>query len=430
MELIDSKEYKECKEKLEKRAIKEVAEQVVKEEVEADKQQEIVKHQKKRLQSSLELAKEEDEVTKQICKTDLKKVVQKRSALFFFFSVVASIISVFMSCAGISNAQTFGELVDAATGRYWIGVLLMALLQTSVILYSFYSYALGLYHNDQNILINIYRFVVMAVSIYCNYLFIKGLVPEYGTHGIGKCIGLFLASGPDIISNLFSNTSTKMKYREYKHKGIMANGNEHVGIMEKLRILFFGNLLIWIDNAYQEKMATMQSYYGKNYGNAKNNYGNTVKKNSKNYGNTKNNYGNAVKKNGNSIEKNGKNYSNGIEKNGNAEKNYDNAKKITTHTERCYLDSPKKMATDTEDILENDEEFMRKKPECLDYVMDKLMEMNVKPGNRIRRGMVGLSVPEWKSLRRYMQLNGAFRCKLKSTFLEKDLREVKKELAG
>ena len=122
----------------------------------------------------------------------------------------------------------------------------------------------------------------MAVSIYCNYLFIKGLVPEYGTHGIGKCIGLFLASGPDIISNLFSNTSTKMKYREYKHKGIMANGNEHVGIMEKLRILFFGNLLIWIDNAYKEKMATMQSYYGN--GVEKN--GNAVKKNGKNYGNT------------------------------------------------------------------------------------------------------------------------------------------------
>ena len=412
MELIDSKEYKECKERLEKRAIKEVAEQVVKEEVEAAKQQEIVNHRKKRLQSSLELAKEQDEVNKQICETDLKEVVRKRSALFFFFSVVASVISVFMSCAGISNAQTLGELVNAATGRYWIGVMLLALLQTSVILYSFYSYALGLYHNDQNILINIYRFVVMAVSIYCNYLFIKGLVPEYGNSQIGKCIGLFLASGPDIISNLFSNTSTKMKYREYKHKGIMANGNEHVGIMEKLRILFFGNLLIWIDNAYKEKMATMQSYYGN--GVEKN--GNAVKKNGKNYGNT-------VKKNGNSTEKNGKNY-------GNAEKNYGNAKKITTHTERCYLDSPQKMATDTEDILENDEEFMRKKPECLDYVMDKLMEMNVKPGNRIRRGMVGLSVPEWKCLRRYMQLNGAFRCKLKSTFLEKDLREVKKELAG
>ena len=66
-----------------------------------------------------------------------------------------------------------------------------------------------------------------------------------------------------------------MKYREYKRKGIMANGNENVGIMEKVRILIFGNLLIWIDNAYQEKMATMQSYYGKNSGNS-------VKENGKN----------------------------------------------------------------------------------------------------------------------------------------------------
>lgn len=398
MELVNSKEYKECKERLERRAIKSVAEIVVKEEIEAAKQQEIVSHRKKRLRLSAELAKENDEVNKQICATDLREVIQKRSTLFFFFSVLASVVSVFMSCAGISNSQTMAELINAATGRYWIGVLVMALLQSSVILYSFYSYALGLYHNDQNILINLYRFVVMAISIYGNYLFIESLVPEYTVPGIGRCIGLFLASGPDIISNLFSNTATKMKYREYKRKGIMANGNENVGIMEKVRILIFGNLLIWIDNAYQEKMATMQSYYGKNSGNS-------VKENGKNSGN-------AIKKNGNAVRKNG------------------NTEKITTHTERCYLNSGQKMETDEDDIMENDEEFMRKKPECFDYAMDKLMEMNVKPGNRIRRGMVGLSVPEWKSLRRYMQLNGAFRCRQKSTFLEKDLTEVKKELAG
>lgn len=391
MELVNSKEYKECKERLEKRAMKSVAETVVKEEIEAAKQQEIVNHRKKRLRLSAELAKENDEVNKQICETDLKEVIQRRSALFFLFSVVASVVSVFMSCAGISNSQTMAELVNAATGRYWIGVLVMALLQTSVIMYSFYSYALGLYHNDQNVLLNVYRFVVMAISIYGNYLFIKSLVPEYTVPGIGKCIGLFLASGPDIVSNLFSNTATKMKYREYKRKGIMANGNENVGIMEKLKVLIFGNCLIWIDNAYHEKMATIQSNYGKN--------------------------------SGNSIEKNGKNSGSAMKKNG-------NAKKITTHTERSYYDTPKKMATDNVEIMENDEEFMRKKPECFDYVMDKLMEMNVKPGNRIRRGMVGLSVPEWKSLRRYMQLNGAFRCRLKSTYLEKDLTEVKKELAG
>lgn len=387
MELVNSKEYKEYKEKLEKRAMKSVAEKVVKEEIKAATQQEIVQHQKKRLQVSAELAKEKDEVNKKMCETDLKDVIQNRSSLFFLFSVLASTISVFMSCAGISNAQSPEALVDAATGKYWIAVLLMALLQTSVILYAFYSYALGLYHNDKNILINSYRFIVMAVSIYCNYLFIKSLIPEYGNSKIGKCIAIFLASGPDIISNLFSSTAIKMKYKLYRHKGIMANDNEDVGIMEKLKVLIFGNWLIRIEDAYREKMATMQANYGNNYGNSSN-------------------------KNGNSSRKNG------------------NGKKITTHTERSYHDSSEKMANVKGEIMENEDEFARKKPECFDYAMDKLMEMNVKPGNRIRRGMVGLTVPEWKSLRRYMQLNGAFRCKLKSTFLEKDLKEVKKELAG
>lgn len=374
MQLTESNEYKECKEKYEHKAMRSIAEKVVKEEIQATTESEIVKHQMKRLEISAELAKKKDDINKKICEVDLRDVLQARSTLFFFFSVCASIVSIFMSCAGISNCYSPTELLHAVFGKYWISVLLMALLQTSVILYAFYSYALKLYHSDKNKLINAYRFVVMTVSIYCNYLFIKMLVPEYSKTCIGKSIAIFLASGPDIISNLFSSTAIKMKYKLYHNKSIMAN-QEGVSLFEKVRFIIFGKIIMAIDKWYKETMVIMSVENGKSR-NRKNEKMATVKK-------------------------------------------------IATHNERSYQKQDKEM----ENLDEEDEEFRHRKPDCFEFAMNKMVAIGVKPGNRIKRSMVGLSVPEWKSLRRYMQLNGAFKCVLKSTFLEKDLKEVEKELA-
>ena len=38
--------------------------------------------------------------------------------------------------------------------------------------------------------------------------------------------------------------------------------------------------------------------------------------------------------------------------------------------------------------------------------------------------MIGLDRPDWKAVRRYMQLNGIVKCVKKTTFLEKDLKEL------
>lgn len=223
--ITESEQFQNIKERMEKQEIKKAAKKIVGEQIKSSIETEVTDFQMSRLQHNAVLAEKKDKVTKKMCEIDLRVLLQNASVFFFVFSILASLISVFMSCAGLSNACSPGGLLEALSGRYWIAVLLMCLMQTSVIIYSFFSYALNLYHSDKNLLLNAFRFVVMAVSIYCNFLFIQSIIPEYGNSKIGNAISIILASGADIISNLFSSTAVKMKYKLYSKNGILENGN-------------------------------------------------------------------------------------------------------------------------------------------------------------------------------------------------------------
>lgn len=372
--ITETDQYKKIEERTEKKEMKKAAKLIVGKrwassinQIESSIEEQDVELQMSKLQHNAALAEKQDKVDKKMCEIDLRKVLQKSSLFFYAFSIVASIVSVFMSCAGLSNACSPGGLLEALSGRYWIAVLLMCLMQSSVIIYSFFSYALDLYHSDKNFLLNAFRFVVMAVSIYCNYLFIQSIIPEYGDSKIGKLISIILASGADIISNLFSSTAVKMKYKLYSQNGLLANGElDNRSLLAKLKIIIFGNLMFKIEKTYREKMA-MYSELAKGKG------------------------------------------------------------KLTTHSQRCYPKSKKSVVNENGDLTISNEdigEYEHRKPAAYDVAIQKMMEIGIEPGDKIRRGMIGLDRPDWKAVRRYMQLNGIVKCVKKTTFLEKDLKEL------
>lgn len=360
--ITESEQFQNIKERMEKQEIKKAAKKIVGEQIKSSIETEVTDFQMSRLQHNAVLAEKKDKVTKKMCEIDLRVLLQNASAFFFIFSVLASLVSVFMSCAGLSNACSPGGLLEALSGRYWIAVLLMCLMQTSVIIYSFFSYALNLYHSDKNLLLNAFRFVVMAVSIYCNFLFIQSIIPEYGNSKIGNAISIILASGADIISNLFSSTAVKMKYKLYSKNGILANGNmENKSFLAKVKIILFGDLMFKIDKTYMKKMNQYKAFY--------------------------------------------------------------NGKKIlTTPIERCYHISDN--GQNKKAIDDGSEDYEHRKPDCYELAIAKMKEKGFQPGDKVRRGMIGLSTPEWKSVRRYMQLNGIVKCVRKTTILEKDLDSV------
>ena len=246
---INSDEFKPVREREEKRKLGKAAKNFFSEQLDKSIEQEIVDENLKNLRKDYIAAEKKDRYTRKRGEIDLRENLPQAGNKFLALSVVASIISVIMSCAGIAHADTPTALLAAFTGQYCVYAWLMLLVQTSVIVYNIYSYPLKKYHSTKETLINVFRFVVIGASVYYNFQFITMIIPESTETYAGTITAVILAAGPDFISNLFGSTAIDMKYKVYK---------ENVGFLADIKILLFGGLMNWIRVTAQKKR---EQYY-------------------------------------------------------------------------------------------------------------------------------------------------------------------------
>lgn len=246
---INSDEFKKTRERTGKKKFDKAARDFYSEQLDKSIDQEIVDENLKNLKRDTIAAEKKDRYTRKRSEIDLRDELSQAGNKFFVLSIIASIISVIMSCAGISHADTPTTLLAAFTGHYCVYTWLMLLVQSSVIIYNFYSYALKKYHSTKETYINCFRFIVMAASIYYNYQFIITIIPESTGSMSGAITAAILAAGPDFISNLFGATAVDMKYKVYK---------ENEGFLADIKMILFGGIMHAIKVAAQKKR---EQYY-------------------------------------------------------------------------------------------------------------------------------------------------------------------------
>lgn len=272
----DERFTKLIKEK-EDEAIPKLAEFVANNHVSTFKERIELETEKQRIADVLETAQEKDKADRQHSEIDLKALIKKKSRLFHMFGFFGSIQSLFMSCAGLVSL-TYGSITTTVTDKItaWVLMGLIVLIQCSVICYARYSYALHLYHHDKAMSLNLFRWFIMAISTYCNYISVGVAFPTLSEQGnVGNVIQAGLAISPDIISNLFSSTSTNMRYQIYNTYGSALTENQEASLFEKMRIILFGWFITKIDIAYKNRIAAMNEEIGGNEKNeAENNKGN------------------------------------------------------------------------------------------------------------------------------------------------------------
>lgn len=202
-----------------------------------------------RLHNEMKLEPTRDEADQIRCTIESKQQLKDKAAIFMFLSVIASIISVFMSCAGVSGSLGLNSLLDAVKGDYGIYILLMFFLQISIIVFSANSFILQKFHyNDYNKL-KFLQISITLVSMACNYLFIMSVVNNRTT--FYKIVTIVLASSCDLVSLCYSSTATNMKYRVYSNNDYE---NNNATLLKKMYIVLFGDLLILLENSYEKKL--------------------------------------------------------------------------------------------------------------------------------------------------------------------------------
>lgn len=246
---INSDEFKKTRERTGKKKFDKAAKDFYSEQLDKSINQEIVDENLKNLRRDTLAAEKKDRYTRKRSEIDLRAELPQAGNKFFVLSIIASIISVIMSCAGISHADTPTTLLAAFTGHYCVYTWLMLLVQTSVIVYNFYSYALKKYHSTKETYINCFRFIVMGASMYYNYQFIITIIPESTESISGTITAAILAAGPDFISNLFGATAVDMKYKVYK---------ENEGFLADVKMILFGGIMHTIKVTAQKKR---EKYY-------------------------------------------------------------------------------------------------------------------------------------------------------------------------
>lgn len=246
---IESDDFKKTREQEERKRYGKAAKSFYTEQLDKSIEQEIVDENLKNLKNDTIAAEKKDRYTRKRSEIDLREKLPQASPVFLAISVVASIVSVIMSCAGISHADSPSALLAAFSGKYCVYTWLMLLVQTAVIVYNIHSYPLKRYHSSKEAMINIFRFVVIVTSMYYNYRFIVMIIPDSTKSIPGTITAIILAGSTDFISNIFGSIAVDMKYKVYK---------ENDGFLADLNIILFGGFKNFIKRTAEKKR---EKYY-------------------------------------------------------------------------------------------------------------------------------------------------------------------------
>lgn len=199
-----------------------------------------------RLQNEKTLQPEREEITRLRCETESKNKLQKKSWSYNLSAIILSLISVFMSVAGISQQRNLLSLYSAFTGEFGIFAISVFLLQIVMLGFSFWSYEIQQNHFRTYNKVKRFQTAIICVSIYCNYQYMVLLMPE------NKIICSVFACAFDIGSIYFSELATVTKYRLYNNN----NCRQNATFFEKLKIVLFGGIEESLNRKYQERIAT------------------------------------------------------------------------------------------------------------------------------------------------------------------------------
>ena len=264
----DYRETKELKEQADKirrekwvRANKEIANDEVDNEIEQVKllcKRQRVQNQMQNTIESERLARESGEAE------SLKKLSTFKSSGFcLLISIAATLISIFMSCAGISYSSSPQELIAAIRGDYWLPVLVTAVAQLGVVWYSQHSYIIGKHIKNGKILIDLLRIAIYTLSVWSNHEFIISMIPLYNSSFFGKFIGWMVAASADIVSFSFSYLANRMANHLYDDNESDILSQETSYIL-KIFVWITGWFRKFIDTRYYATVKDLNEFYAKN----------------------------------------------------------------------------------------------------------------------------------------------------------------------
>lgn len=201
-----------------------------------------------RLQNEKMLQPEREEITRLQCETESKNKLQKKSWSYKASAVLLACISVLMSVSGISGQRNILALGKAFTSQNGVFAVSIFLLQLVMLGFSFWSYEIQENHFSTYNKIKLFQIAIVSVSIYCNFQYMRLLVPDAPV-----ICGIF-ACAFDIGSIYFSELATVTKYRLYSNDTTLHNAT----LFTKLRVVLFGGWMDALDTRYQERISARQ----------------------------------------------------------------------------------------------------------------------------------------------------------------------------
>lgn len=199
-----------------------------------------------RLQNEKMLQPEREKITRLQCETESKNKLQKKSTSYKFSALILACISVLMSVSGISSQKNIFALKTAFTSDNGVFAISIFVLQCVMLGFSFWSYEIQENHFRTYSKIRLFQFAILSVSIYCNYQYMRLLVPT------APVICAIFACAFDIGSIYFSELATVTKYRLYSSDNTLHNAT----LFEKLKVVLFGGCLDALDAKYQARISS------------------------------------------------------------------------------------------------------------------------------------------------------------------------------
>lgn len=196
-----------------------------------------------RLQNEKLLQPEREEITRLKCETESKNKLQRKSWSYKVSALLLACISVLMSVSGISDQRNILALGNAFTSENGVFAISIFILQCVMLGFSFWGYEIQENHYRTYNKIKLFQLAIVSVSIYCNFQYMKLLVPN------APVICAVFACAFDVGSIYFSELATVTKYRLYSKN----TSAEHRSRFEKFFALASDKLFGWIDKCYNEK---------------------------------------------------------------------------------------------------------------------------------------------------------------------------------
>lgn len=159
--------------------------------------------QVKILRSEQERLPEEREKQRLKCQVKGEKKLQRKSLKYRFSAMLLSYSSLILSVSGASGSNALLHIGKTLTNPFAIAIFV---LQTTLLgYYASESQVRQLYKGTHRKM-SVFQYMIIAVSIYCNYIYLNMLIGE-------PAICMVLAIAFDFGSIAFSQLATVVKYR-------------------------------------------------------------------------------------------------------------------------------------------------------------------------------------------------------------------------